>query len=247
MAATLSKFQVLRPEHELDQESILEWLAAAHAESSKQTSIGVSVLAQLKRIGLGKGKISSRGVSIADCLHRKWDEMEVYSSKVKKDGAGLGVRTSVFDRVATDILTQFYPVGAPLPPHLIHVTCTGYTAPSPAQKLVAFRDAGQKTTITHAYHMGCYASIPAIRIAGGYQEPADIVHTEICSLHMNPSFHTLEHLVIQSLFGDGFIKYSVTHKGGPGFRVLATQEEILPESTDVMTWACDDWGMKMTL
>jgi predicted naringenin-chalcone synthase len=242
MAYTLSRFQVLRPENEMDQEIILEWVAAAHAEASKQKSVGVSVLGQLRRIGLGKGKISSRGVSISDCLHRKWDEMEVY-----KEGKGLGVRTAAFDRIATDILTQFYPVGSPLPPHLIHVTCTGYTAPSPAQKLVAFRDAGRKTTVTHAYHMGCYAAIPAIRIGLGFEGKTDIVHTEICSLHMNPSFHTMDQLVVQSLFGDGFIKYTVSNKEGPGLQVLAIQEELLPESTDVMTWVCDDWGMKMTL
>ncbi len=247
MVTTLSKFQVIRPENEIDQENILEWVAAAHAKSAKETSVGVSVLAQLRKIGLGKGKISKRGVSINDCLHQRWDEMEVYSSGVKQSGAGLGVRTNVFDRIATDILTQFYPVGSKLPAHLIHVTCTGYTAPSPAQKLVAFRNAGQKTTVTHAYHMGCYASIPAIRIAQGSEGISEIVHTEICSLHMNPSFHTLDQLVVQSLFGDGFIKYTVSHIYEPGFQLLALHEELLSESTDVMTWNCDDWGMKMTL
>src|SRR3569832_2251243 len=173
--------------------------------------------------------------------------MEVYSSGNKKAGEGLGVRMNVFDRIATDILTQFYPAGSKLPAHLIHVTCTGYTAPSPAQKLVALRDAGNKTTVTHAYHMGCYASIPAIRIAQGMEGTSEIVHTEICSLHMNPSFHSLDQLVVQSLFGDGYIKYAVSHQNGPGFQLLALHEEVLPESSGVMTWICDDWGMKMTL
>ncbi len=255
MVAILSNFEVIRPEHEIDQEDILEWIAAAHAESSKEASVGASVLTQLRKIGLGKKKIARRGVAINDCTHRRWDEMEIYASGVKKAGAGLGARTRAFDRITTDILTQFYPVGAPLPSHLVHVTCTGYTAPSPAQKLIALRgsrrdsqqDAGQTTIVTHAYHMGCYASIPAIRIAQGFEGSTDIVHTEVSSLHMNPSFHTLDQLVVQSLFADGFIKYSVSHDDKPGFEVLATQEEILPDSTDVMRWVCDDWGMKMTL
>lgn len=247
MIATLSNFQVVRPEHELDQEVILDWVAAAHARSAQEPSVGVSVLSLLRKIGLGKGKIARRGVCVADCLHRKWDEMEVYSTGVKKSGAGLGVRMTVFDRIATDVLTRFYPVGTKLPSHLIHVTCTGYTAPSPAQKLVAYRDAGPSTTVTHAYHMGCYAAIPAIRIALGSPADSDIVHTEICSLHMNPSFHSIDQLVVQSLFGDGFIKYKVSHEKEAGFQVLALHEEIVPDSTDVMTWICDDWGMKMTL
>jgi predicted naringenin-chalcone synthase len=170
--------------------------------------------------------------------------MEVYASGLRKEGAGLGVRMGVFDRVATDVLERFYPVGAPLPSHLMHVTCTGYVAPSPAQKLVSLREAGQKTVVTHVYHMGCYAAIPAIRMA---QDETDIVHTEVCSLHMNPSFHTLDQLVVQSLFGDGFVKYSVSHGKQAGFQVLATQEEVLQRSTEVMTWVCDDWGLKMTL
>ncbi|MGD0664769.1 MAG: 3-oxoacyl-[acyl-carrier-protein] synthase III C-terminal domain-containing protein [Rhabdochlamydiaceae bacterium] len=247
MVATLSNFIVLRPEHELDQETILEWVAAVHAESAKEPQVGATVLSMLKKIGLGKGKIGKRSIAIEDCLHRNWDAMEIYNTDQKKAGNGQGVRTSVFDRIATDILTRFYPVGAPLPSQLIHVTCTGYTAPSPAQKLVSFRDAGRTTTIIHAYHMGCYASIPAIRIAQGFTGTTEIVHTEICSIHMNPSFHTLDQLVVQSLFADGFIKYEVCYDDRPGFKVLAVQEEVLPESLDVMTWICDDWGMKMTL
>ncbi len=247
MVTTLSDFQILRPQHELDQEAILEWVSAAHAQSAEEASVGASVLSLLRKIGLGKGKIARRGVSITDCMHRNWEEMEVYSTGEKKSGAGLGVRMNVFDRIASDVLARFYPAGTSLPSHLIHVTCTGYTAPSPAQKLVAFREAGQNTTVTHAYHMGCYAAIPAIRIALGSPANSEIVHTEICSLHMNPSFHTLDQLVVQSLFGDGFIKYKVSHEKKAGFQVLAIHEEIIPDSTDVMTWVCDDWGMKMTL
>lgn len=244
MHATLSNFHVIRPAHEIDQEQILTWVAAAHAESSKDASIGSTVLAQLKRIGLGKGKIGQRGVSVKDCLHYNWDEMEIYKASHQKEGLGLGARMALFDRVATDILTQFYPDGSPLPSHLVHVTCTGYAAPSPAQKVVALRKGGRTTTVTHAYHMGCYAAIPAIRIAQG---EADVVHTELCCLHMNPSLHSMDQLVVQSLFGDGFIKYSLSQEGRAGLKVLATQEEVLPDSTEVMKWACDDWGMKMTL
>ncbi len=235
MSYTLSNFTVIRPPHEVDQEKLLEWVAAAHSNQ------GASILDQLKKIGLGSGKIARRGVAIADCLHQDWETMEVY-----KDGSGLGVRTAAFDRIASEVLKQFYPKDSTLPHHLIHVTCTGYTAPSPAQKLVALRGAGSKTTVTHAYHMGCYAAIPAIRMAMT-ERGTDIVHTEVCSLHMNPSFHTMDQLVVQSLFADGFIKYSVETDPAPGFEVLAIQEEILPDSIDVMTWKVDGWGMKMTL
>ncbi len=248
MTITLSQFHVIRPEYELDQEKTLEWVAAAHGVSAQDKSVGASMLRLLKKIGLGRGKMSQRGVSLKDCLHENWDEMEVYSAATHQAGAGFGVRTAVFDRIATGILARFYPQASPLPSHLIHVTCTGYVAPSPAQKLVSLRGAGQRTIVTHAYHMGCYAAIPALRMApNGVRESVDIVHTEVCSLHFNPSLHSLEQLVVQSLFADGFIKYSISGEGSPGFELLATQEELVSDSIDVMSWSCDDWGMKMTL
>jgi predicted naringenin-chalcone synthase len=136
------------------------------------------------------------------------------------------------------------------PDDLIHVTCTGYVSPSGGQKLVAAR--GWPTRVTHAYHMGCYAAVPAVRLAAGAiatgSRRADIVHTELCSLHLDPSDHRLEQLVVQSLFADGMIRYTmVPDDGGPGLRVLALHEQVLPDSADAMTWLVANWGMQMTL
>lgn len=237
--ATITNFQILRPAFELMQDDGLDWIAAAHAEASNEADLHPSLLRLLKKIGAGS-KIFKRGVALADCFHRRWDEMEVYPK------AGFARRTQTFDKIATDILTQFYPVGHKLPNHLVHVTCTGYTAPSPVQKLIALREAGHKTQAIHAYHMGCYAAIPALRMGRNFEGSVDIVHTEICSLHMNPELHDMEQLVVQTLFADGFIKYAV-QEGGSGFKILALHEEILPDSSQAMGWACDDWGLKMTL
>jgi predicted naringenin-chalcone synthase len=172
--------------------------------------------------------------------------MEVYPILQNPDGAGFGKRSQVFDRIASEILDQLYPVGQQLPSNLIHVTCTGYVAPSPAQRLVSLRDAGSQTMVTHAYHMGCYASIPALRMARGFSEPSDIVHTEVCSLHLNPNLHDLGQLVVQTLFADGFIKYTVG-QDRPGYRILFLDERIIPETSDSMHWVCQDWGLKMKL
>src|SRR2546427_300068 len=113
-------------------------------------------------------------------------------------------------------------------------------------------------TVTHAYHMGCYASIPAIRMGAGMLSLAlpsptavsvDIVHTEVCSLHLHPLRHSTDQLIVQSLFADGFIKYSV-HKDEcdlPAFKVLALLEEIIPDSINSMSWNCDSVCHAMTL
>lgn len=245
MSTTISDFQVIRPDFELDQEESIKWLAAIHTEASKEPERHDDFLAVLKKIGLGEQKIQKRGVSIQDCFHRDWKAMEIYDTSMKPEGVGFGRRSEVFDRICTEMLSRFYPTNS-IPAHLIHVTCTGYVAPSPAQKLVSLRQAGASTMVTHAYHMGCYASIPALRIARGYAQPVDIVHTEVCSLHLNPALHDMGQLIVQTLFADGFIKYTVGFEG-PGLRILALDEQIIPESSESMHWKCHDWGLKMKL
>lgn len=246
MITTISNLTVLRPAFELDQEESVHWLAQAHVNASRGNLSHEEVLTKLKKVALGDQKIRKRGVSIRDGFHRNWDEMEVYKVTQKPSGACFGKRSEVFDRVATDKLQQFYPEGAPLPSHLIHVTCTGYVAPSPAQKLISMRNAGSKTQVTHAYHMGCYASIPALRIAQGFSSHVDVVHTELCTLHLNPELHDTSQLVVQTLFADGFIKYTV-QPGGKGFQILALNEVTVPETLHMMEWVCKEWGLQMTL
>ncbi|MBS0649482.1 MAG: naringenin-chalcone synthase [Verrucomicrobia bacterium] len=243
----ISDFKIIRPEFELSQEEGIRWLAAAHAEASREPHRHDEFLGLLKKVGLGDQKILKRGVSIRDCFHRDWEKMELYPAKEKPAGAGFGKRSEVFDRVATDILARFYPSSEQLPSYLVHVTCTGYVAPSPAQKLVSLKGAGHQTIVTHAYHMGCYASIPALRIAQGNKEKTEIVHTEICSLHLNPGLHGLEQLVVQTLFADGFIKYEVSSRERSGLQIVALDERIIPDSIDAMHWVCQDWGLKMKL
>jgi predicted naringenin-chalcone synthase len=101
--------------------------------------------------------------------------------------------------------------------------------------------------------MGCYAALPAIRMAEGFvaaeKQRVDIVHTEMCGLHMDSHDNSPEQLVVQSLFADGHVKYSVLPAGsaGVGFKVLKICEQIIPETQADMSWITASWGMKMTL
>ncbi len=166
-------------------------------------------------------------------------------------GAEILERTQAYSSRADQILEQLY-FQDESPSHLLHVTCTGYASPSAAQKLVA-RKGWNQTEVTHAYHMGCYAALPTLRLADALARSGtprvDIVHTEMCSLHMDPLAHDPEQIVIQSLFSDGHIKYSVKPADSwqRGFRVKATLERILPESSQDMTWTPAAWGMQMSL
>ncbi len=265
MLACITDFHVIRPRFEIPQETTLDWLAEAHsrAEAARTGSASDAFYQEVKdrlyRLGFGKDKIQSRGVQIDDLYHQDWSTMPIYPVGVSPEGVGFTERSKVFDREVSQVFEAFYPVGASSPDHLIHVTCTGYVAPSPAQKIVSKRNFGQSTVVTHAYHMGCYGSIPALRMSSGFlhlpsphgSSHIDIVHTEFCSLHMHPMRHSTEQLIVQSLFADGFIKYAVRPeaqvKSGEFLKMLALSEETIPDSTESMTWRCEDQGLGMTL
>lgn len=247
---SVTNFHILRPPFEVTQEAALEWLFQAHTAAEKKATGQLPpsrLKSRLLKIGLGEGKIKKRGVSCSDILHFDWDKMAIYNLNHSPHGHYFKERTHLFDQIVTELFETFYH-DTPLPSHLIHVTCTGYTAPSGAQKVVSMKN-GAHTTVTHAYHMGCCAAMPALRMGEGFTSvhtSTDIVHTELCSLHLNPLAHDLEQLVVQTLFGDGYIKYTLSHQK-KGLALLALHEEIIPESKHCIGWECHEWGFAMKL
>ena len=275
MPFVLSDFRSLRPRHLSTQAETLQWLAQAHtrAEATLAASEGrpfeperflQTVSHRLQRFGCGEDKIAKRGYETDDCSHTAWDQMDIYRLAEHAGGKGMKARTQAFGRIAARAFTQLFCEVSSPPEHLIHVTCTGYESPSAAQRLVASRGWGSRTRVTHAYHMGCYAALPAVRMAAGFaalareargdadaQPRVDIVHTELCSLHTHPLRHEPEQLVIQSLFADGCISYSLRNESqswtGAGLKLLSQDEWIVEDSAASMAWSCSDEGMEMVL
>jgi predicted naringenin-chalcone synthase len=268
----VSALQTIAPAHVRAQAHTLEWLTEAHvqAESTRAVLEGrrpdeertrARMRAAFARFGCGDGRIATRGYELDDCEHTRWREMEVYRLQESPQGAGALARTRAFERIAGSVLERMHDASAEPPSDLLHVTCTGYVSPSAAQALVARRGWGASTRVTHVYHMGCYAAFPALRLASallgastraGASPRSRVVHTEVCSLHLDPSRHEPEQFVIQSLFADGFVAYDVTdtrvaEAPAAGFELLALLERTLPDSAAAMTWRCSDWGMQMTL
>jgi len=260
----LSKFQKIRPKFEVPQEVLLEWLSRAHLQSriysqTRTTNVSDATpeeTAKMRkfvfRFACDPKRISSRGIQTDDAYEKDYSKMQIYKiSPETPSGLNMLARTKFFAQQCNQIFEEFYPVGMTAPEHIVHVTCTGYVSPSGPQILVGKRQWSHQTAITHAYHMGCYASLPAIRLAQGYTHDTklvDIVHTEICSLHLDPNNHAPEQIVVQSLFADGFIKYSVTQIRPPeGFEILKVKEFIIPDSSAMMTWITGNSGMQMSL
>lgn len=255
----LTDFRAVRPRFEIPQQRILDWLAAAHAEAEAvraqldepgRARFAAQIARVITRVACGPDRIARRGQSIEDLDAFRWDGDGIYDIRRHPRGKGTAARTRVFAEIVDAYFARAYADDGAPPDDLIHVTCTGYASPSGAQKLVAARR--WPTRVTHAYHMGCYAAIPALRIASGFVAAAsqhvEIAHTELCSLHLDPTDHALEQLVVQSLFADGFIRYAcVPQRAGGGLVVRALHERIVPDTAGAMTWVLGDHGLQMTL
>lgn len=271
----IGDFRIQRPRFQTDHAASVRWLSSAHAKSETVLrgpgfdggAFLRSMERHVARFGCSPESLAARGHDLEDFLHLDWERMRLFNLDKEPRGAGMSARMEVFSEIADRALEEFYPVSEDAPPdELIHVTCTGYVAPSAAQKLVERRGWQSRVGVMHAYHMGCYASMPALRMASAFlasprspiarsprgRTPAegrvDIVHSEACTLHLDPSQHSPEQLVVQSLFSDGHIRYSARpDDGGKGLRFLGVHEEIVPGSLGAMGWVLGNNGMKMIL
>lgn len=270
-AAYLGDFRSLRPAHAAAHEESVAWLSRAHARAEAalrraggeggfdEEAFRRSMERHLRRFGCGPDSLARRGHDLPDFLHFDWDRMRIFDLDRRPSGAGMEERMRAYAEIADRRARDFYPDGEAPPDEIVHVTCTGYDAPSAAQKLVAERGWHGRVRVTHAYHMGCYASMPAVRMAAGYLalealrggrgRRIDIVHAEACTLHLDPARHEPEQLVVQSLFADGHIRYSATAEPGPGpsLAFLGGHEALVPGSLQAMGWTLADRGMRMTL
>ena len=184
-ACLIGDFRILRPRYAADHAASVRWLSSAHAKSESvlrgpefdAEAFRRSMERHITRFGCGPESLASRGHDLEDFLHLDWDRMRLFNLEADPRGAGMTARMEVFTEIADRALEVFYParegdgisVSAETPPdELIHVSCTGYVAPSAAQKLVMRRGWQTRVGVMHAYHMGCYASMPALRMASAF-------------------------------------------------------------------------------
>ena len=245
----ISDFQSCLPPYQEAQSRVLELLADAHERSLAVTKLSIPVRKLVSRYGVKENHIASRYFDCAD-LYLPASERTIYHID-EQNPAGVDIQKQhdFFKVRSLEVFEKLFDENSTEPEHLMHVTCTGYISPSAAQRLVARRN--WKTNVTHSYHMGCYASLPTLRMAWGQVklgQAVDVVHTEMCSLHMNPALHTPEQLVVQTLFADGHIKYRVSAKAeDSSFRCLKIKEALVPHSEDDITWLPGPTGMVMNL
>ncbi len=259
----LTDFRSILPKVKARQGEAIEWLANAHTRSeiavrrpsseTEEESTIRRVKKTVLRFGSATDRIQYRSSCLDDFLHSNWQDMRIFSVDTHPAGKSASERSRFFSEIVDEVFRRFYAEEREAPEILMHVTCTGYVSPSGAQRVVATRGWERVTSVLHSYHMGCYAALPSIRIAWGQtglgKRRIDLVHTELCTLHLNPTQRSPEQLVVQTLFADGFIRYSVVpdRPQEGGMEVITLHEEIIPESEKCMGWMAAEHGMEMIL
>jgi predicted naringenin-chalcone synthase len=140
--------------------------------------------------------------------------------------------------------------------HVITASCTGFYSPGPDFYIV--QELGLKPSVEryHLGFMGCYASIPALRMARQFCEANPeavvlVVSIELCSLHLHLNGEDLESLVADLLFSDGAAAALVSARpprpGSVTYKLGKFGSTLLPTKEPAMTWTLGNQGFKMSL
>ena len=134
--------------------------------------------------------------------------------------------------------------------HLVVASCTGFTAPGLDQVLADRLGLPPDTKRSFIGFMGCYAAIPALRVAvdAVRADPAArvlVVSLELCTLHLQQTTD-LESVLTFLLFGDGAAAALVTAEPG-GIRLDDFRCATIPDTQDLITWRIGDQGFDMRL
>jgi predicted naringenin-chalcone synthase len=242
----ISNFEVVRPKNEVNQDEISHWLAKLQAQVTPET-FDERVI---QKFAVKSQNIEQRSFFSEDFGQSNMSKMTLFRPD-NNFNPTMKERSIFFRDTVEGVFKDLFIDKGDRPDEIIHVSCTGYVSPSAGQKIIPMNH-WENTGITHAYHMGCYAAMPAIKIASGlkHKNRVDIVHTELCSLHLDVLAQSPEQTVVQTLFADGAIKYTVNPNGnaeGTGIEVLNLKEKIIPGSEEAMTWGFGENNLQMTL
>ncbi len=247
MKIYLQGFKKHETKNHVSQKNSVDWLTRYHGDHVAEAFAKYSVSEKYiqKRVIYAPG--------IAGIPSEPQSLYEIYEDAKPS----LSDRAKLAQNIVEDIFTNLYKGETDHPDHINHVSCTHYQSPSAAQKMIVRKEWFDKTNVTHVYHMGCYAAFPAVRVAKGFvadgASRADIVHTELCSFHLDKDNVTPEQIIMKTLFSDGAIKYSVVNEeiflssDENGLEVLSQHEITVPGTDKEMSWLLGPSGFLMTL
>lgn len=160
-------------------------------------------------------------------------------------------RMSRYEREATSLAAQAVERLAPdAITHLVVASCTGFMAPGLDQRIAETLNLGGNLKRSLVGFMGCYAAVPALRIAADAvrADPSArvlVVALEMCTLHLQET-SDLETVLSFLIFGDGAAAALVTAEP-QGLALDAFHATTIPDTQDFITWRIGDQGFDMYL
>ena len=243
----------VKPKNFITQDEGREWIRSAYGKTLHlNDSPGLEKLdAWVDKYTVSSDQISGRYSELDDFTRPISVENEIFFFRDRFLGDTLENRMEFFSNKVEQRASELFIAGSEPPKHIIHTSCTGYVSPSPLQTLFEKRG-WRDSEITHAYHMGCYASLPSLRMALGLshlESEIDIFHSELCTLHFTTEEFSPEQLVVQSLFADGYSAYKASQTAPltPHFKIIAMKEKRVQASLSDMTWVPGDSGFRMRI
>lgn len=158
-------------------------------------------------------------------------------------------------KLAEDVIDNSPGISRSQITHVITASCTGFYAPGPDYYIVKELGLSPQTQRYHLGFMGCYAAIPALRMAAQFcrADPGATVLVmclEICSIHLHLSSDE-DTLMANSLFADGAGAAVVSaREPEPGYGLFEMGDfnsSIVPEGLGDMAWKIGNLGFDMTL
>lgn len=137
--------------------------------------------------------------------------------------------------------------------HLITVSCTGFYAPGPDFDIIRALSLNPSIERYHLGFMGCYATIPALKMAdqicrADKDANVMIVSVELCTIHFqaNPK---MDSLLSASVFGDGGSGAIVSNRQSshPSYAINGFASALLEKGKEDMAWSIGDHGFNMVL
>lgn len=138
--------------------------------------------------------------------------------------------------------------------HLITVSCTGFYAPGPDYDIIKSLGLDNSIERYHLGFMGCYAVLPALKLArqlcaANEDATVMIVSVELCTLHFQAQ-PVVDDLISASVFADGAAGTLVSSrepKNNPYFSIDSFASAITEKGKEDMAWSIGDHGFNMTL
>lgn len=240
------------PRYGLEQGALCTAVCQAVPEDDRKT---VTIIRRLYR----NSGISHRYTVLPDFPRIHGEVSLVPDTPGENRGPSTRVRNQLYEQYITPLAADaakkaLTKAKQPAVTHLITASCTGFSAPGFDIGLIRALGLKHDTARMHLGFMGCYAALPALRMAASIctadrHATVLVVCAELCSLHYRHEF-TNSNLMANSLFADGAAAAVIRSKASPAnpsFELSSFSSFLYDKTEDEMGWMIGNHGFEMEL